>query len=490
MKSALLLAVAGALITLAFAPYNLWPLALLSPAVLLYYLRAIDSSRRAYVLGFSYLFGMFASGVSWVYVSIHVYGHASAPLAATFTALFVAFVAAVTALPLLAWPRLKRSLPLWLAFPTIWVACEFWRSWAFTGLPWLLAGYSQTDTPLAGWAAIGGVYWVSFLTLLTTGLLFSAARTSNRLRGFAIGAVGLIWLTGFAIGKVAWTTTEGEPVRVALVQPNVDQNEKWDPDFLQRIVNQLHQLSTPLWPLADVVIWPEGAVPAPYHRAMPFLAQQQQLAAAEGSVLITGIPYRQPDGRYTNSIVAMTGDDPATPQQYDKQRLVPFGEYVPLERQLRGIIAFFDMPMSNFTLGAKDQQPLTIADRNFAAAICYEIVYPDLVASNARDAGAIITLSNDAWFGHSIGPLQHLQMARFRAIELAKPVIRGTNNGVTALINASGEVTDELPQFVERALVGEVQLQRGQTPFARLQSWPTLLLVLMLLGFALYRGKA
>ncbi len=206
------------------------------------------------------------------------------------------------------------------------------------------------------------------------------------------------------------------------------------------------------------------------------------------TTLITGIPFR-PEGqqRYHNSIMALGSGEGV----YLKQRLVPFGEYVPLEEQLRGLISFFDLPMSAFSPGPADQPPLRAGAFRIAPFICYEVVYPDLVASGARNADLLITISNDSWFGNSIGPLQHLQMAQMRALENGRYMIRGTNNGISAIIDHRGRITARTGQFVEESLSGKVEVMLGETPFSSFGSRPIivgsgvalLLMWLMYLGF-------
>ena len=221
---------------------------------------------------------------------------------------------------------------------------------------------------------------------------------------------------------------------------------------------------------------------------MPFFKDQatnylngiDSIAEQNGATIITGLPTRNAGSRY-NSIVALGNGD----GQYDKQKLVPFGEFVPLESMLRGLISFFDLPMSNFSRGEGGYQSLLVNGTPLAPMICYEVVYPDFVAAGSRQANALITISNDAWFGSSIGPHQHFQMARFRALEMGKPLLRGTNNGITAFIDHRGSVVSKLPQFEQGILTGSVSTRDGLTPFARAGSLPTLILVAILLFIGL-----
>ena len=238
----------------------------------------------------------------------------------------------------------------------------------------------------------------------------------------------------------------------------------------------------------DIVIWPEAAIPGYLQRAQPFLQPLVERAANSETALITGVPSRPPGGdAYYNSIVALGHGR----GEYHKQRLVPFGEYVPMEQLLRGLIAFFDLPMSSFSPGPEGQGPLRVGAYRAAPFICYEIVYAEQVASAARDADLMITISNDSWFGDSIGPLQHLQITQMRALENGRYILRGTNNGVSAIIDHQGRIVKRSEQFVATTLVGEVNVMLGNTPFGSFGTTPMiagsaitlLLMVLMYVGF-------
>jgi len=221
----------------------------------------------------------------------------------------------------------------------------------------------------------------------------------------------------------------------------------------------------------DLIVWPETAVPVLKDQATGYLSVMDRFASERGAALITGVPLRQPnaDGepRYYNalSVVGQGSGD------YLKQKLVPFGEYVPLQELLRGLIAFFNLPMSDFARGTADQVLLEAKGYKIAAFICYEVVYPDFAASLSAQSDILLTVSNDAWFGRSIGPIQHLQMAQMRALEAGRWMIRATNNGITVLIDPFGRITEQLPQFEQGVLYGEVQPMHQLTPYLRWQGW-------------------
>ena len=481
---------AGALVTLSLAPFGLWPAGILSCA-LYSYLLCSCSTRVALWRGWLYGLGMFGSGVSWVYVSIHIHGNASVPLAVFLTLLFCASLALLQALFAWCYVRFIRSLPggMLAGFPALWVLFEWSRDWLLTGFPWLYLGYAHIDTWISGWAPIVGVFGLSFICALTGTCLFLAWRSRQPVTCTTYAVIVItLWGGGAVLKPTQWVVRASEqPLSVAIVQPNIPQEHKWDPAWYRPILRQLREATSPLMG-HDIVIWPEAAIPNYYQRAQGFLGPIAQRAAAADTTLITGIPFRPQGGEtYYNSITALGYGEGV----YHKQRLVPFGEYVPLESLLRGLIAFFDLPMSAFSPGPTNQNPLRVGPYRVAPFICYEIVYADLVAASARNTDLLITISNDSWFGDSIGPLQHLQMAQMRARENGRYVLRATNNGVSAIIDHRGRITARTDQFVEATLVGEAEVMLGNTPFGSFGTLPViagcgtglLLMALMYVGF-------
>ncbi len=466
--TALLALGAGAAFPLGLAPFDWWP-ATLAAAGALFWLLCRDDPRPL-LTGWLFGAGKYGAGISWVYVSIHVYGGASPILAGFLVAVFVAGMALFHAGAAWVFVRFRPPGPVVAAaaFAAVWVLTEWLLTWFLTGFPWLFAGYALLDTPMEALAPLGGVLLVGFGAVLTaTGLVRWRSRA-------ALIVAALPWLASWSVAGVSWTTPE-ERHRAALVQGNIDQATKWDEASRTGILERYASLSDPVWD-RDVVIWPEAAITLPLHMAGDFLADMAD--RAEGA-LVLGVVFGEwsPDGaRWYNGAVAV-GDGEG---RYAKRRLVPFGEYVPFQSVLRGLIGFFDLPMSRTVPGDSEQPPLRAGPAALAMAICYEIAYPELVRASARDADALVTISNDTWFGASIGPRQHLQMARMRALENGRYVLRATNNGVTAIVDPYGRVVDQLPQFEQGVLTGEVAGMAGTTPFGR---WGTLAVVapLMLL---------
>lgn len=467
----LLAPLAGCLITLSLAPFNLWPAGILSCA-LYSALLCTCSPRQALWRGWLFGLGLFGSGVSWVYVSIHVHGYASVGLAVFLTALFCAGLALLHSLFAWCYVRWIRPLPggMLLGFAVLWLLFEWLRSWLLTGFPWLFLGYAHIDTWLAGWAPIGGVYALSLITALSGSCLFLAwrSRQAAALLTYAVIVTGL-WGGGALLKNIQWVAPASqEPLNVALFQPNIPQQQKWNPAWLPYILQQ-YENSLPTLDQYDLVLWPESAIPRYFQDIQPWFEPIIERARHSDSTLITGIPYRGSGQReYFNSIMAL-GQGQGV---YHKQRLVPFGEYVPLENWLRGLIDFFDLPMSAFSPGPADQAALQAGAFRVAPYICYEVVYPQLVAESAQRSDLLVTISNDSWFGDSIGPLQHLEMARMRALENGRYLLRGTNNGVSAIIDHRGQILVQSEQFISTLLVGQAQVMLGGTPFGSFGTMP------------------
>lgn len=483
---------AGALLPIALAPFGFWPLTLLAPAVLFWRL-VWAKPGAAFALGWWFGFGKYLVGVSWVYVSINVYGGAPPWLAGALVLLFVGSLALLPALQ--AWLYTKYlargSMPRdAVAFAASFVLLEWVMTWFLTGFPWLFLGYGHLETPLKNFAPVGGVLLVSLMTALS-GCSIAVALATRRTaeRAIAILLAASPWLAGAGLSWVTWVTRTGHGT-TALVQGNVPQSVKWQPDSVVPILERYRDLSEPYWG-RDLVVWPEAAVTLFVAQAASYLDTMGRKARDAGSALVLGIPdvERMPEGppMFLNTAISL-GDGSG---QYAKRRLVPFGEYVPFEALLRGAIAFFDLPMSHAVAGPEEQPALTAKGWKLSMAICYEIVYPELVRRSAQDADLLITLSNDTWFGRSIGPLQHMEMARMRAVENGRWLLRATNDGVTAIVDADGRVVDELARFEAGVLDGGFHVMSGRTPFATYGSTPVVLLLfgLCLVGFT-RRGQA
>ena len=428
---------AGALLPLALAPFDLFPLMFVSAGALFWLLCRTPTPAGALLVSWLFGLGKYGIGASWVYVSIHEFEGVAALPATLYVAGFVAAMALFCAGMGLAFRLLvpaTRPAPSAsiIAFTAVWVGMEWALTWAFTGFPWLFAGYAFMDTPLAGLAPVGGVLSMSTVAVLTSACVVSLGMWAFEAPSPTLGHTPhhpkarllnlmsplVLWLVAWALQAVPWTTL-GEERSVALVQANVPQSTKWLVHRLREWLDRYREMTLTVAD-ADIVVWPEAAIPINYQSARPFT--DEVVASLEGD-LVQGAPLAMQDEDGTHSLYnAAVSSGGGT---YLKSRLVPFGEYTPFTSS--GIVA-----------GEGPQPHLTASGITLGTAICYEVAYGQRMAAHARGADALVTVTNDTWFGRSIGPLQHAQIARMRAIENGKYLMRATNNGVTAIFDHQG----------------------------------------------------
>ncbi|HBX27139.1 MAG TPA: apolipoprotein N-acyltransferase [Gammaproteobacteria bacterium] len=463
--------VAGALGTLAFAPFNFWWCGSVSITIWMW----LSIKQSGFYIGFIYGLGLFGSGVSWISISMTEHGGAPVPLALAMTAIFVAGLAifpGIASLGYTKWhKRWSTTLGRVCLLTSCWVTMEALRSWFLTGFPWLLLGYSAIEAPFEGYLSWVGGFGTTALICLTSGGLL-ASLIDRKIKPMLLPTI----ILAGGLGLNQQFIPEENPENIAhitLWQPVIPQAIKWRAEFQNQIVKG--HISQGLPSDADVIIWPETGMPMTESRLYSTLPDLELQLLENNQTLITGI-LGQHNGRYTNRLITV-GVGTGT---YDKTRLVPFGEYVPMESIFRGLIAFFDLPMSTIIAG-NQKQILSHGHLRFAPLICYEIAYTGQARDIARSANVILTVSNDTWFGDSIGPYQHLQIAQIRARELGKPVVRATNDGVTAFINARGRIEKELPRFKKAVLRHTVIPATTITPYARAGEAPVVVLLLIIL---------
>jgi apolipoprotein N-acyltransferase len=476
--------VAGMLLPIAFSPFDLFPLAVLSPA-LLFVLWADVSPGRAAFRGFLYGTGMFGLGVSWIYLSLHHYGNMPAPLAGLAVLLLVAGLALYPAL--IGWmqARLISARGKWHALillPSLWVLFEWIRGWFLTGFPWLNLGYSQVSSPLAGYAPWLGVYGVSFFSALSAGLLAWGVRSPERFLKLGLPLFALIWIGGWLVGKVEWTRPAGNPLQVSLIQGNVSLDSKWRPENRAAIMSRYTSLSAGA-PKSDLIIWPESAVPAYLDEIdTGYLEGLRRVSQTARVDFLLGVVERDKDRRhYYNSVVSISPQ----PGIYRKRHLVPFGEYPPLEPVFSWLMRNFQIPMSDFSAGAPNQAPLFAAGQKIGVSVCYEDAFGEEVIRALPSATLLVNVSEDAWFGDSLAPHQRIQMARMRAIETGRPLLRAANTGPSVVIDHHGRVTARAPQFQTHVLAASVQPMQGETPYVRFGNWPIVLWVFFMVAAAM-----
>lgn len=473
---------AGAAAVFSFAPFGVFVVAPLSLAVLAWLLARAERPRDGFLFGFAWGFGAFAAGISWLFVALNRYGGMPVPLAALAIALLCVYLALYPALAGALFVRLRTGGVVLRAalFAALWIAAEGFRGWVFTGFPWLSIGYSQTPpSPLSGWLPLLGVYGVGGLLAFVAALAAFAPWRRLREAATATALIGMLLLAGVALGRVAWTQAEGEPLRVALVQTNIAQELKWRPEHVRDWLELNLRMSDV--PDADLVVLPESTLPMLAENLPPgYVETLAARAAANDADLLFGVFLRDANGPVFNATASL-GASPS--QSYAKRHLVPFGEYSP---PLFGW--FYELaaiPMSDQTPGPAGQRPLALGGQRIAVNICYEDLFGRELLYALPEASLMLNVSNLAWYGHSFAQPQHLQIARVRALETGRPMLRATNTGMTAVIQPDGTVSDVLPQFERGVLRAEVTGFTGMTPYARLGDWLAFLLAALGLVVAL-----
>lgn len=481
--------ISGALLPLAFSPFDISFVAILAPAML-FFLWLHISPRRALWRGLLFGLGMFGAGVTWIYVSIYEFGGVSLPLSIFLMTLFVIVLACFPALLGYFVTRFfpaNITLKLLLVFPAAWTLFEWIRGWFLTGFPWLYLGHSQIDTPLAGLSPVAGVYGISWAVAFSAGLLVMATLDTrgvmSRLRYLAVALV--IWITAGLLNMQQWTQPVGIPLKVSLIQGNIAQDIKWTPDVLVPTLELYLRLTREHWD-SDLIVWPETAMPLFYHEARTFVDGLAQEARDNDTDILFGLPVlNERTQRYYNSMMSV-GHHSAF---YHKSHLVPFTEYLPLKKLLVNVVDFLQVPMSDFSKGNENQPPLAVAGQKAAISICYEGVFGEEVIRQLPEATLLVNVSNDAWFGGSIGPHQHLQITRMRALETGRPLLRATNTGITAIVTPHGKLQALAKQFEVQVLTGTIQPMSGATPYVRIGNLPVIILLALTLGVAMLSSK-
>jgi apolipoprotein N-acyltransferase len=511
LKQVLLSFLFGSVAVFSYAPFHIWPLAFVSFAGLLW-LIAGKSKKKAMLVGFSWGFGYFLAGVHWVYVSIKQYGELSTSIAIIILGLLIAYLALypmLFALLLKVCDRFVANFSIkQLVFvaPILWQVTEFLRSYILTGFAWLELGYSQLDSPLRGYFPIIGVNGVTLLLTICCGLcvyclykvIYSPAK--KHLSG-AIIALLMLFIAPMLFNSINWTYVDHtRSANFALIQGNISQSLRWTREQLNDTLQIYGSLTEKNLGKNKIIIWSEASITDYEINQQPFLQFLDNEARAHDSEIAVGIiDYRMGWNSYQahpniyNTLLVLGEKIPyqyPNTNRYQKHHLVPFGEFTPFESLLEPIAKVLNIPMSSMQAGAEKQPQLSIKGFKFTTAICYEVILSDLVWGNfASDTDFLLTVSNDAWFGDSIGPKQHLQMAQARALEFGRPLIRSTNSGITAIIDHHGDIVKQLPQFETNVLNYSLSPTIGLTPYAQLGKIPYYLIISMLFIFIFVKKR-
>ena len=481
----LLSPIAGLLLTLAFAPFDYSYLSIVSLVFLFFsWLDCFPS--RVFLRGYLYGLGLFGSGISWVYISIHDYGGAPAFGAILLTVAVVCFWALFPALTgylsvKIAGRKHKNRL-IWI-IPLVWVLVEYIRGyWLLNGFPWLQIAYTQLETPLKGFSPILGVYGVGFLLALTASLLVAGFKKQIQPIS-TIVIVVLLWGVGTYCKTIKWTHPIGKEINVSLVQGNVPQDQKWLPQNRVSTLLSYQQMSAQNWD-SDIIVWPETAIPAYFSQVKEFyLDPLSAEAKAHNTDLIIGVPISRKKNEYSNAVITLGKHE----ARYYKNHLLPFGEYLPLQPLSGFILKALNIQLGDFTPGGDHQKLLIAGGYPFSTSICYEDVFGAEVASTLPEATYLVNVTNDGWFGDSIEPYQHMQIAQMRAVETGRYMLRATNTGVTAIVAPDGTIVDKAPMFTKAVLKGSIYPMGGVTPYARLGDG--IVIVMLAFGLVVLRIK-
>ena len=471
--AALLLGIAS---VFGFAPFGAWAVSLLTLAGLFALWQRAETTRAAAWIGFAYGIGLFAAGTSWTYVALSTFGGMIPVLAAVGTAAFCAYLALFAALAGWVVARLAPAgSPTRLAIAAgAWTLTEWVHSTGYPGFPWLATGYAQVGGPLAGFAPIGGVFLVGLAVAAGAALLAYATSALARRSYIAAvaggAAIAAIAAGGIALSAAEWTQPSGEPIAVSLVQGNIDQDVKFDPAYREKSLTIYAELAASA--KGRLIVLPESALPM-FADEVPdaFIAQLRAIALRNGGDLLTGLFFFEPresedeDDRYYNSVVSI-GTAPI--QIYRKHHLVPFGESIPAKPVVGWLIRrVLAIPLADQTPGTAYPQPMEVAGQRLAVNICYEDAFGGELIRQLPSATLLVNFTNDAWYGHSLAAEQHAQMSAMRAIEAARPMLRATNTGITAIIDHHGLERARLPWFTRGVLEGRIAGRTGATPYVR-----------------------
>ncbi len=477
--------IAGLLFTLAFAPFNYAYLAPLALMLLLSSWQQV-SPARALVRGYLFGLGAFGLGVSWVYISIHDFGGASVIGASLMTLLFVGFWSLFPAVTgyLAVTMRGKGTVNAWLITPLIWLLIDYVRGLLLlNGFPWLLAAYSQLDTPLAGYIPLLGAYGTGFLVLLTASL--GAFMVHNQTKRLLLAAfIVVIWGVGGLLKTVVWTHAIGAPLQVSLLQGNIAQNDKWRPENRLNTLRLYQKMTEAHWD-SNIIIWPETAIPAYLSEVEDFfLVPLHKQAQQHHTDLIVSLPVEgAADNELYNAVLTLGN----TTGMYRKNHLLPFGEYLPWQPLSGFVLNLLGIQLGDFTAGGDHQPLLSAGGYAFMTSICYEDAFGDAALAELAQAAYLVNVTNDGWFGDSLEPHQHLQLARMRALETGRFLLRATNTGVTAVIAPDGAIIKQAPLFITTTLTEAITPMSGVTPYAYCGDKPIIAgLVLLLAGLLLY----
>ena len=458
----------GSLFAFGFAPFSLWPLSIASICFFMYLLEDL-SIKQSFIVSFFYGLGYWLCGISWVYVSIHYYGNIGIIGSSLITLLFVSCLSIYMGLfgSLYQYLSSSSNKDKILLFPACWVLVEIIRSFLFTGFPWLLAGTTISDTFLGGWISVIGAQGNSLILMILCGSLYILIRYFKSPKPLLYSSViiGIILFSSLVFRSINWTTPSYE-IPVAVYQPNLTLNQKWSNEGVY-ITKKIIEDSIKEALESELIVFPETALIQNRSEIQDWVDYIDKEGKKKNVSILTGIIASNEDERTKNLIRNRIVGLGAANGSYDKKLLVPFGEFIPLERYTGKLLDIIGINLSN-TIPGEHLNLIESTKLRISPSICYEIAFSSLINKTAANSNILVTISNDTWFGASIGPEQHLQIAKDRVLEHQKPLLRSTNSGISAIIDHKGNVLNRQGYFEEKTLKGKVVLQEGYTPYNHL----------------------
>lgn len=468
--------IAGLLLPFGFAPFHLPGLTILGIAFFYAQLRT-QPLKQSLFTGFAFGLGFLGLGVSWIYVSIHEYGHLTILLSVLITLAFIAYLSLFPALVAVLYHKLAAKcsfLSAGLLFSALWCLSEYLRSTLMSGFPWLLIGCGQIDTPLHYLLPVVGIYGVSFLTCFAATLLVAVVQTPKPKRYVWLIAFVVLLISPSVLKYAKWTTTRDTPISVGVIQANLSMRDKWDESLFWQLVQQYKDEIEQLIGKKQLIVLPESAIPVPEHYVSELLDSLDAKAEQAQSSILIGIPQiASVDERYYFNTIVTLG---MAKGHYIKQHIVPFGEYIP--QPFERIMSWFEIPIANLKPGSSDQPLLNILDHPIASLICYELAYPMLLRKQLPEAEWIVSISDDGWFGHSLAMYQHLQMAQALSMQTGRYQVVSNNDGLSSIIDNHGHIVHSLPAFSSGTLEANIYPAKGTTPWIYYGDLPILLLAL------------
>ena len=484
--------IAGVSMVLSLAPFNLFPVSYFSLAALFSLLILSNNRRQTVKLSWAFGVGLFGAGSSWVFQSMYTFAQAPFLLAALFTFLFVfALALQIGLFGLIAsfFTMCSRITLLLFVYPAAWVLIEWTRGWLFTGFPWLYVGHSQIDTWFAHFAPVGGSLMVSWVVAIISGalvLIFTQQNTGsvsrlNRMAGICV--ITLLVGTAWLLSDKDWVKSEGETLKVSLLQGNIAQEKKWLPENRVPSVERYMKMTRENWD-SDLIVWPETAIPGRFadFKDLVLKPMQQETLENNTNLLIGG--FRETDSDQVENSALVLGKSSTAVDFYSKRHLVPLGEYIPLLDYFRWLDRWINIPFNNLSQGTDDGL-LPIGKYQAQISICYEDAFGEEIIDDLPEADYLVNVTNDGWFSHTLQPYQHMQIARFRALESGRYLLRSTNTGLSGIIDHNGKVVHTIPAYEKGVVKGTISILSGTTPYVKYGNYLVVLSCLLILMIVL-----